>query len=245
MSINPDPSISIGVKTFSITQAGTGNLWAAVAKELDSWLITNDQIIIRDITTTRPQSIREGLEAVMVTLLYEYPTFPGSGGFGHPYRVLFIDSLSGTGFSTFKEWYESNNIVNGLDDDRRIQFIIPTPAVRTGDIGKGCPFFAIYAENDLSSGTPSGDSARRQLGAGRADYLSVMIVEAAENINNGSFGGVIMYAPNGQVIDNQARGKNVFNGGGGFTTGNRSYAITDQLTGNTELRAILFRRNEC
>lgn len=240
MSINPDPAISIGVKTFAVAQRGVGNLWAAVAQDMDDWLLANDQIIIRDVTTTRPKSIREGLESVMVTLLYEYPTFPGPG-FGHPYRVLFIDSLEGTGFSTFEEWYESNNIVNGLDDERRMQWVVSMPAVRAGDIGKGCPFFAIYAENDI---TP-GNSISRQLGAGRADYFSVMIVEAIADISNGGFGGVIMYAPNGQVIDPAARGKNVFQAGGTLSAGNRSYALTDQLTGLTSLRAINFRRNDC
>ncbi|NEN87934.1 MAG: hypothetical protein F6K48_03030 [Okeania sp. SIO3H1] len=235
-----DTFVRIFTKVFAVTQnPATGNLWASIAEQLDAWLQEGDNtnILIRDIDVMRPNSTRSGVESVVLTIVYEAGWFffedddvgiSAPWGFGKQYRVLFLDSLIDTPYETFNDWYEDQDIVNGLDDDRRMEWIISMPAFRRGDIEKGSQFFALYAETVIEpSGSNFERASHRQLQVGRGDYLSPLIVEAIDPIIRSFFGNMRVIANDGSVVDPQGRGKIEFSGVN-MRAGERAYATNDQ-----------------
>jgi len=245
MSCVSDSPYGIATKVFTITQAvPAGNRIAVLAQQVDAWLASNPNIVIRDVSTARPQSTREGIEALSVLLLYEYNSAATPAvGFGLSYRVLFVNDLIAAGYSDWQAWYNNQLETRGLIGTAWLTWVVYAPAYRRSDINNGSQLFAIYAVDD----TVPGSVASRPIAARKSDYPPVAVVEPFAPINGRTSGRVSLFAMNGTLLDNDMVAYNVSPVVGAATIyqalpGERSLAILDQYSDEA---VYLFHKSGC
>jgi hypothetical protein len=236
---------AIATKIFTISQdVPAGNRIAVLAQQVDAWLVANPNIVIRDVTTTRPQSTRQGVEALAVVLLYEYnsPSTPATG-FGLRYRVLFVNDLTASGYADWQAWYNNQLETRGLIGTAWLNWVVYAPAYRRSDINNGSQLFAIYAVDD----TVPGSGASRPIATRKSDYPAVALVEPVAAIDGRTSGRVRLYAMNGVLLDDDIIAYNVSPVAGAATIfqalpGERSLAILDQYSDEA---VYLFHKSGC